>query len=295
MSSELPAAKSLRRAALYSMVALLLLLAAGASVNSLGAALSVPDWPTSYDSWLPFNFTGNATHEQSHRILAVVCAVLMAVLAVAVARHERRGWVRTIGFTAVALYFLQVLMGGLVVLWLSPGWLTSLHMVLAQVTFVLVFMLVLVTSPRWTEADEDTSLDLPARLISTTAWLALLQIALGATSRHPPAGEGPFIVTLLAHLLVAFVLLGLGIALTISLVRREAPRRLRATAFALLGLLLLQLLIGLPLFVVAPEPLADEWPAPRSFSYLHIAHVLVAGLIFAHAAALDLRVRRRAV
>ncbi len=288
--SETP--RAVHRAALFAMVGLLLLLAAGASVNSLGAALSVPDWPLSYGRVLPFNFTGNATHEQSHRILAVVCAVLVSVLGVAVWRHERRRWVQTVGISAAALYFVQVLLGGLVVLWLSPGWLASLHMVLAQVTFVLVFLVLVATSKRWQEGTAEEPL--PAgRLATSIAHATLLQIILGAVSRHPPAGQGAFVLTLLSHLTLALVLLGLGIALAVKLARQEAPRPLRATAWALMGLLLVQLAIGMPLLVVSPEPLADEWTAPRSFSYLHIGHVVVAALIFAHAAALAARVKTR--
>lgn len=280
------------RAALFTMIGLLLLLAAGASVNSLGAALSVPDWPLSYGRLLPFNFTGNATHEQAHRILAVVCAALMIWLGAALWRHERRRWVRTIGLTAVGLYFVQVLLGGLVVLWLSPNWLAALHTLLAQITFVLVFVVVLASSKRWLEGGGEA---LPAaRLISSIGWLTLLQIALGALSRHPPAGQGAFIVTLMIHMLLGLVLVVLGVVLAVKLGRRGAPRKLKATATALLALLVIQLLIAVPLLIVAPEPLADEWQAPRSFSYLHIGHVLLAALILAHAAALAVRVRRRA-
>ncbi len=96
------------------------------------------------------------------------------------------------------------------------------------------------------------------------------------------------------HLTLAVVLLTLGVVLVVALARRGAPRPLRATAMALLGLLLVQLLIGMPLVIVAPEPLADDWRAPRSFSYLHVAHVVTAALILAHAGALALRVGRRA-
>lgn len=290
-----PAAhRSVNRAALFAMIGLLLLLAAGASVNSLGAAGSVPDWPLSYGRLLPFSFTGNATHEQSHRILAVICALLVTLLGIAVARHERRRWVRTLGLSAVALYFVQVVLGGLVVLWLSPGWLASVHTILAQMTFVLVFLVVLASSRRWVEGGVgDGALPAP-RLVTAIAHLTLLQIVLGAVSRHPPAGQGIFVVTLLLHFTLALVLLGLAVTLVVSFGRQQAPRALRATATALLALILAQLLIGLPLLVVSPEPLADDWTAPRSFSYLHIGHVVVAALILAHAAALLLRIRRRA-
>lgn len=290
--SQPETSRSVTRAALFTMIGLLALLAAGASVNSLGAALAVPDWPLSYGRLLPFNFTGNATHEQSHRILAVVCAVLMTVLGTLVWRHESRRWVRTLGLSAVALYFVQVLLGGLVVLWLSPGWLGAVHTILAQLTFVLVFLVLLATSKRWAEGGADESL--PAgRLVTSIAHMTFLQIVLGAVSRHPPAGQGAFVVTLLLHLALALVLVVLGVALVVKLRRQQASRALRATATALMVLLLVQLLIGLPLLVVSPEPLADEWTASRSFAYLHVGHVVLAALIFAHAAALALRVKKR--
>lgn len=275
------------------MVGLIVLLAAGAAVNSLGAALSVPDWPLSYGRLLPLNFVGNAVHEQSHRIMAVVCALLMAWLGAAIVRHEDRRWVRALGLAGVALYFVQVLLGGGVVVWLSPGWLTSVHTVFAQLTFVLVFLVVLATSRAWREGD--AAGPFPAsRLVTSIAYLTLLQIVLGAASRHPPAGEGPYIVTLLLHLAIGVALPSIGVVLARSLARQGAPAKLRATATVLSVLLVAQLGVGLALFIVAPEPLADQYGAPRSFSYLHIGHVLIAALVLAHAAALALRFERRA-
>lgn len=291
--SRTPSNHPANRAALFTMIGLLLLLAAGAAVNSLGAAHSVPDWPLSYGKLLPFNFTGNATHEQSHRILAVVCLVLVGWLALAL-RREERAWVRKLGWSVAGLYVVQVILGGLVVLLLSPGWLASLHMVLAQASFVMVFLVVLATSKRWVEREPGGQAPPAPKLIASIAYLALLQVVLGAVSRHPPAGQGVFIASLLAHIAVALALLVLAVTLVVKLGRGAAPRPLKATAMALLILLLIQLLIGMPLFIVAPEPRADEWSAPKSFPYLHIAHVLTAALILAHAAALALRVKRAA-
>lgn len=279
--------RSLNRWALWTTVGLLALLAAGAAVNALGATLSVPDWPLSYGRVLPFNFTGNAVHEQTHRILAAACLVLTIGLALAARRHERRGWVRSLAFSAATLYLVQVLAGGFLVLLLAPPWLSALHSILAQIAFVLVFVVVLATSKSW--ADSAADCGGPPRLSAILLGAAFLQIALGATARHPPAGESLFVPSLLSHLVLAFIVLGLAIAMVVVLRRRGAVRKLRATAIALLALVVIQIAVGLPLFVVSPEPGADEFLAPRSFSYLHIAHVVLAALVFAHAAAIRLR------
>jgi len=264
-------------------------------VNSLGGALSVPDWPLSYGRLLPLNFVGHAAHEQAHRLLAAVVAVLMTLLCVAVARRERRGWVRALGFSTVTLYFIQVLIGGVVVLALSPPWLAATHVLLAQICFALVFALTVVTSAGWVEdgAAEDSGPPI-RRLATSIGYLAVAQIALGALSRHPPAGQGLFISTLLLHLLGALALAALAGVLVIATSRDGTPIKLRKTARALLLLIVIQLAIGMPLFLVSPEPFADEWQTPRAFSYLHIAHGLTAALVLAHVAALRLRIARHA-
>ena len=187
---------------------------------------------------------------------------------------------------AAALYLVQVLAGGLVVLLLAPPWLSALHAVLAQITFALVFVMIPLSS-----LEESSSAERGTRLAGLLLWTVLLQIVLGATSRHPPAGEALFIASMLLHLLVALVVLGLAIAVVVALSRAPESRRARSTAVALLVLIVLQFGVGLPLFVIAPEPGTDEHLAPRAFSYLHIAHVMLAGLTLAHAAALRLRLR----
>jgi heme A synthase len=253
----------------------------------------VPDWPLSYGRLLPLNFVGHAAHEQAHRLVAAVLMVLMTFLGIAVARRERRGWVRSLGFVTVALYFVQVLIGGAVVLAFSPGWLAAAHVVLAQLTFGLAFVLTVVTSAGWVENEARPQPAAKiARLVTSIGYLALVQIALGACSRHPPAGEGLFISTLLLHLAGALALAALAGVLVLATAGVGPPSRVSKTARTLLVLIVLQLGVGMPLFVVAPEPFADVWQAPRAFSYLHIAHVVTAALILAYAAALKVRLSR---
>jgi heme A synthase len=48
-------------------VSALALLVAGSLVNSRQAALSVPDWPTSYGRLLLTSWPGNTAYEQIHR------------------------------------------------------------------------------------------------------------------------------------------------------------------------------------------------------------------------------------
>jgi cytochrome c oxidase assembly protein subunit 15 len=287
--------RSLHRLALWTTVGLVILLAAGASVNSLGGALSVPDWPLSYGRVLPLNFVGHATHEQAHRLAAGVLVVLMAFLWAAVARAERRRWVRTIGFWTVALYYAQVLLGGVVVLALSPPGVVPLHLLLAMITLGLAAVLTMVTSAEWVEEAPGMAAGSSVpRLVTSVLHLAVGQIVLGTLSRHPPAGQGLFISTLLLHLAGALAIAVLAGVLVIACGRGGVPDELRKGAGVLLLLIILQLGVGMPLFVVAPEPFSEVWQAPRSFSYLHITHVVLAGLVLAQAAALKVRLMRAA-
>lgn len=285
--------RSVHRLAMATVVAMLVLLAAGALVNSYQAAGSVPDWPLSYGELIPHVWTGNAAYEQAHRLIVVVVLVLVLWLAFALRREERRS-VRRLGFWAAGLYLLQVLLGGGLVLMHAPHWLGAIHTFLGQIVFVLVFLVMLAASPRRRQPDAGAGgEELPSKLVVSIAHLAALQVALGAILRHPPFGQTVFIVTLLTHIAVALALLVMIAMAVMMLSRSEAPKRMRGLAYALLALIILQWAVGLPLFFFSPEPLDESWPPPPGFPHMHATHVVLAALILAHASALALLARRR--
>lgn len=282
----------IRGLAAATAVAMLALLVAGALVNSWQAAGSVPDWPLSHGSLIPRHWTGNALYEQVHRLIAALVAVLVVWLAVALGRREERGWVRRLGLWAAGLYLFQVLLGGGIVLMHAPHWLGAVHTFLAQLVFAMVFLVMMAGSPRWRRPAGEAGGETPRRLVAAIAHLAVLQVALGAVSRHPPFGQTVFIVTLLTHIAVALVLLVLISMAAARSWRHGTDSRVRRLALALLGLIVLQWAVGLPLFFFSPEPLSETWPPPPGFPHMHATHVAIAALLLAHASALALLARR---
>ena len=249
------------RIAAWTTIALLLcLLIAGTFVNSSRAALSVPDWPLSYGRLLMTNWPGNIFWEQLHRLMVAISAIALIALMI-IARREDTRTRRTITI-AFTLFVVQVLLGGVIVLKLNPPPVSATHVVIAQ----LILALIISVAP-----PAPAPFSRPRLAIATTS-LLVIQIILGAMSRHP-ASKPLFIATLLAHMLT-----GLAIVLFIVF----ALRRVRV----LLLLVLLQLAVAVPLVIISPEPLADEWPPPRYFRATHAAHVVLAALLLGSSARL---------
>src|ERR1035441_1593643 len=101
----------LRRYALAVGACTLLLLIAGGLVTSNDAALSVPDWPTSWGTLLP-PLEGGIRYEFAHRTLAVIVSLL--TLGLALAMRTRLAW------TAVLALAAQAVLGGAGVILSEP-------------------------------------------------------------------------------------------------------------------------------------------------------------------------------
>jgi cytochrome c oxidase assembly protein subunit 15 len=172
-------------------VATALLIFAGGLVTSTGSGLAVPDWPTTY-GWSMFTFpvdkwVGGIFYEHSHRLIASVVGMLIVALAVWLWRAEPRGWVRRLGYLALAAVVTQGVLGGITVLWFLPDPVSIAHAGLAQIVFCLTVTIALVTSPRWSTGTpvDDRAL---RRIAATTTAAIYLQILVGATMRHTGAG-----------------------------------------------------------------------------------------------------------
>ena len=173
-----------------------ILIFAGGLVTSTGSGLSVPDWPNTY-GWFMFTFpldkmVGGIFYEHSHRLIASTVGFLILVLAFWLWRVEPRGWVRRLGFVALAAVITQGIMGGITVLWYLPDPVSISHASLAQLVFSMTVALALFTSPGWRQgyasrgpAPDDRLLQKVAAV--PTGWI-YLQIVIGATMRHTDAG-----------------------------------------------------------------------------------------------------------
>ena len=273
--------------ALALCAATFVLILVGGLVTNTGAALAVPDWPTTfgYNMFLypPSKMVGGILYEHSHRLLGAAVGVLTIALAASLWIGEPRRWLRWLGVAALVAVSLQGVLGGLRVL-LAEGGIAIIHGSLAQGFFGLAVCLALFTSPGWATAPAEAADALPLRRLSLlTTGVAYLQIVLGAFLTH-------FGSRLDGHLAGAATLALLIPLLFVRVLRATGDRpELVRPARALLGLLLLQLLLGVGAYA---GRFTDLVPPPYLGLAIPVIHRLTGGLLLAASLVLTLRCHR---
>jgi cytochrome c oxidase assembly protein subunit 15 len=274
----------LHRYATLVAVCTLFLVIAGASVTSKEAGLSVPDWPLSYGQVIP-QMTGGVLFETGHRMIATVVGILTIILAIWIARVEKRAWMRRLGWIALGGVVAQGLLGGATVLLLQPAPISIAHACLAQLFFSVTVAVAVFTSRKWQQGPElveDYGWPSLRFLAVLTPLLVLMQIGLGAGFRHRAFGLlphviGAMIVPLLILLVGAFVL-------------HQFPnhRALRPAAIWLLAITGVQIFLGIIAYVARIN--AAEYPLTMVFTT--VAHVATGGLTLAASVVLAIQIRR---
>jgi heme a synthase len=268
------------RLALTTVVATFVLILFGGLVTNTGAALAVPDWPTTFGHNMflyPWSqMVGGIFYEHSHRLLGALVGVLTLALAVALWREG--GSLRVLGLVAVAAVVVQGVLGGLRVVLLKET-LAIVHGCLAQAFFGLAVALAVLTSTRRRAPGRGVE---PATRTLTGGALALVyvQIVLGALITH--AGW----MTL--HLVGAVAVFVFVPIVTARLSRTDDAVAVPA-ARALVVLLGVQLVLGTGSFVARFTPI---WiPGGQvTMLALPVAHRLVASLILGAMVAAAVRV-----
>jgi len=274
----------LHRYAILVAVCTLLLVLAGASVTSKEAGLSVPDWPLSYGQVIP-QMTGGVLFETGHRMIATVVGILTVILAIWIARVEKRQWMRRLGWVAVSLVVAQGLLGGATVLLLQPAPISMAHACLAQLFFSVTVAIAVFMSRKWQEGPEpveDYGWPSLRSLAILTPVLILVQIALGAGFRHRAFGLLPHVI---GAMLVPLVILLAGI-----FVLQQFPkhRSLRPAAIALLTITGVQVFLG----VIAYIARINAFEYPLAMVLTTVAHVATGGLTLAASVVLAIQIRR---
>lgn len=273
------------RLALFTAVSTLFLLFVGALVTSKGAALAVPDWPTTF-GYNPFLYpwskmAGNIFYEHSHRLVASAVGFLTILLALTLWLREQKKWLRWLGAVALALIIIQGVIGGLRVVLLEQT-LAIIHAGLAQAFFALTVSLALFTSQDWQERPAKVEVLDAARLkrlCLLTTGLIYLQGVFGALLRHIGA-------LLEIHLIFAFLVALHVILLGARILRHHAERpALLPPVLWLSGLLFFQLALGLGAYLGKfVMNLPGGWAVIISTS-----HVVVGALMLACSVVLTLR------
>ncbi|MFB3739188.1 MAG: heme o synthase [Candidatus Velamenicoccus archaeovorus] len=280
--------KRFRALALSSTVATTILIGWGGVVRATGSGDGCPDWPRCFGTWIP-PLEYHALIEYTHRSLALIATVLIALQAIAAfRRHRRQTAVYRASLLVVPLFLVQAGLGGIVVNTdLNPAWVTVHFAVAMLVLADLVYAYVASVALEAGGAGDRSF----ARVAMWTALATYALLLVGTYVRAEDAGvvfqdwplmDGKLVPTLggaatvmFAHRLLAAVvtLLVLWVAIRVRTVPGR-PRSLVALGTTLLLLFALQVLVGA----------ANVWTGLEAWA--RATHVMVSALIWAVAVAL---------
>lgn len=277
----------------------LVLMGWGAFVTSIEAGLAVPDWPSSYDSYDPFNpWPGwwrvtPLLAEHGHRLLGMLVGLLTTILAVWTWFAESRRWLRRLALGALALVSFQGLLGGLRVVWLSLD-LAVVHAATAQLFLGLIVALAVFTSKWWlsgnavADGPRDNRLWRLSLAVPAAVWL---QIILGALLRHPGTGIHPVLVGF--HIGGAVLVAAVAAAFLLRVWNgfRES-RLLYRGSWVLAGLVDLQLILGVTAYFVTLDDAGMLQPSNVQV-VVNTAHAVIGALLMAGSVLAVLATHRR--
>ena len=268
------------RLALATLGATCVLILLGGLVTNTGAALAVPDWPSTFGYNMvlfPWSrMVGGILYEHSHRLMGALVGVLTLALAVTLWREGGR--LRRLGLVAVAVVVGQGVLGGLRVVLLEDT-LAIVHGCLAQAFFALLAVIALLTAPRGRVVASPVEPALKG-LAVLAAVLVYVQIVFGALLTH--AGR---IDLHLAGAVLVFVL----VPIVAAQLRRTGDAVATPVSRLVSVLLGVQLLLGIGSFLARFSP----WWIPGeqlTVTALPVAHRLAGSLILAATVVLAVRV-----
>ena len=275
---------SLHRYAILLAFCTLLLVAAGATVTTKEAGLSVPDWPLSYGKVMP-PMEGGVFFEHGHRMIATTVGLLTIGLVIFAAKADKRAWLKRLTWLALLAVIVQGLLGGITVLTLLPPLVSTAHACLAQLFFALTVAIAVFTSPSWNEGPELVS-DYGFPSLRSMAIICpasvFVQVFLGAAFRHRAMGVLPHVVW---AMLVALIVLLAG-AFTLNQLPNH--KALKKPAVTLLVITFAQVFLGMYAYLLRAQ---NSTTTPAVLVGV-VAHVATGALTLAASIVLSIQIRR---
>jgi cytochrome c oxidase assembly protein subunit 15 len=248
-----PSRRAMRRFAVASLVANVMIMVTGSAVRLTGSGLGCPTWPRCTDeSFVAHDALGiNGAIEFGNRLLTFVVAAVAVATWFAALRHRRRSLLVLATVLALGVPA-QALIGGLTVLTDLNPWIVAFHLLVSLAMVALATVLI----RRVDEADDPPRPTVPAGVVALgratyAATWAVLYVGTVVTGSGPHAGDldaprtglSPAAVSQL-HADLVFLLVGLTIGCMLALRAVGAPERARRAAAWLLGLEVAQGAVG---------------------------------------------------
>jgi heme o synthase len=175
-----------RRLAVVTIAATFVLIAVGGLVRATDSGLGCPDWPRCFGQLVP-PAEFHAWIEHSHRLVASVVMVLVALLVVVAYRTRQEPVVRRASVAALAMVLAQAMIGAFVVWWKLEAESVTLHLATAlALVALLIFIGFRARYPGGGRRDgRDRGF---VRLVAAGAGLTYLQMLVGSTVTGYHAG-----------------------------------------------------------------------------------------------------------
>ena len=170
----------IRRVAWAATVVTYFLIALGGTVLATDSGLSCPDWPFCYGQAY-YSGTYHVFLEQFHRFTAAAISILIVLLAVGIiawARKDRA--LLTMAIAAPILLAIQVVLGGLTVLWQLPPQVITAHLGTALAIFAIVITIAVLSGKNTPSKEHPANTRKFAQLAISNALLVYILMLLGS-------------------------------------------------------------------------------------------------------------------
>src|ERR1700730_12436042 len=172
--------KFIQRIAWAATVVTYLLITLGGTVLATDSGLSCPDWPFC-NGQAYYSGTYHAFLEQFHRFTSVAVSILIVLLVIGIiawARKDRT--LLTLAIAAPILLVIQIVLGGLTVLWKLPPQIITVHLATALAIFAVVITIAVLSGKPATSKELPAKTRKFAQLAISNALLVYILMLLGS-------------------------------------------------------------------------------------------------------------------